>query len=211
MNGADNRCGNRGGNRGDVHADTRVNNLILRSQRGDLEAFEELVRLFQGRVARLATYIVGPENAEDAVQDVFVRVYRSLPGYRFRASFSTWLYRVALNICYDRLRSQKRRRVQEVSLEERRSFVESQGVKAVGGAFLTSDAMIEKRELEIALKECLARLSDKHRDVLVLHDIEGLTYDEISAVVGCLPGTVKSRLFYARSQLRELLASYLGG
>lgn len=192
------------------NADARVNDLILRSQRGDLEAFEELVRRYQGNVARLATYVVGHDYAEDVAQDVFVRLYRSLPSYRFRANFSTWLYRVALNICYDRLRLLKRRRAREVSLDDRLALVEAEGIKAAGGAVFMPDAALQQRELAMALKDGIAKLSDKHRDVLVLHDIEGLTYEETAAVIGCLPGTVKSRLFYARTRLKQLLAAHLG-
>ncbi len=190
-------------------SDAHIKNLILRSQSGNLEAFEELVRLFQGAIIRLATYLVGPDQADDVAQDVFVRVYRGLGAYRFRASFSTWLYRVSLNVCYDRLRSVKRRRSREVSYEDRIDLVESEGLRAVGSTILIPDEALQSRELALTVRESLAQLSDKHRNVLVLHDIEGLTYDEIAAVVGCFPGTVKSRLFYARAHLKQLLEEYL--
>lgn len=171
--------------------------LIQRCQEGDQEAFRQLFRRYRERVYHVALRTLG-EGAlvEDVVQEVFVSVYKSLPGYKARSRFETWLYRVTVNVCLQHVR---KKRVATVPLDEVRVVDRAQ----------TPDRVSEQRELEAAVQNALLRLKPKHRMVVVLHDMEGLTEGEIGEIMRCPKGTVKSRLHYARRKLRELLRERL--
>ncbi len=172
------------------------------------DAFEQLVEAYQDKVYALCCRMLGPAEAEDATQDVFLRVFRSLAHFRRQAAVSTWIYQIALNLCRDRLRHRRRReRLALVSLDDPADD-EGHRAKEVPDGRRALDDQVQQRELERVLQRALAALSDKHRTVIVLHDLEGLTYQEIAEIVGCSVGTVKSRLFYARAHLRRLLAAY---
>lgn len=197
-------AGRRRGRRGPAHERTRA--LIDRCLTGDVRAFETLVTSHYRQVYSYAARTVGPDAADDVAQDVFLRVYRWLPKYRGEASFATWLFRIAHNVCSD----YRRRRRREPGLYW-------QGEAGADGALVhraeeaatdpgaDPQQRIEAMELHDALHQALARLSDKHRAVLVLHDMHGFRYDEIKDIVGCSLGTVRSRLHYARRALKEIL------
>jgi len=171
--------------------------LIQRCQEGDQEAFRQLFRRYRGMVYNVAFRTMGEDAfVEDVVQEVFVNVYKSLPGYKARARFETWLYRVTVNVCLQRLR---KKQVATVPLDD---------VPVVDRA-PAPDRAAEQREMEAAVQSALLQLKPKHRMVVVLHDMEGLTEGEIGEIMRCPKGTVKSRLHYARGKLRELLRERL--
>lgn len=185
--------------------------LVERVQHGDLEAFEVLVRRYQHRVYNHVSRMVGPgEDATDLTQDIFVKVYRSLNRFRRQASFQTWLYRVTTNLCVDRHRRSQRApqvtRSLEAPLETDAGEVETE----VPDWDDNPERRMMTQELQQQVKVAILQLSDKLRPVIVMHDLEGQSYEEIAAALRIPLGTVKSRLFNARAALKELLTPYLG-
>ena len=175
--------------------------LIERVAAGDEEAAETLFRRHRSGVYRLAFGILTDADAAmDAVQETFVRVFAASGRFRKGARFTTWLYRIALNCCYDALR---RRRVRPEEPAEKEVFDLRQ--RDCEGP----SEGAQRRELQAALSEAVNRLSPKLRRVFVLRFFNELSYEQIAQVVGCSIGTVMSRLFYARQRLRELLKDYL--
>ncbi|MBO8142825.1 MAG: sigma-70 family RNA polymerase sigma factor [Firmicutes bacterium] len=185
--------------------------LIERCLTGDVRAFETLVRDHQSQVYAYACRMVGREAAEDVTQEVFLRVYRRLHTYRQEADFRTWLLRIAYNACIDHLRQWRRRREQLVSLDGGEAPMDAAALPAEGPQASDPHARAERREFAQVLQQALLQLTEKHRAVIVLHDMHGLSYEEVGKVLGCSLGTVKSRLFYARRALREQLRPYVAG
>jgi RNA polymerase sigma-70 factor (ECF subfamily) len=180
-------------------ADRGDDDLVLRHRYGDLSAFDELYQRFSPMVYHLALRLSGDaEEASDLTQDVFLRVYRHLEGFRGRSTLRTWIYRVALNQCRTRL---ARRRPLTQGLAE-------EGVE--GGAPL-ADPGRGPEELALAhdagrrVAQALAALPLVFREAVVLRDLEDLAYEEIAAVLGVRIGTVRSRIARGREQLRQLL------
>jgi len=168
--------------------------LVERCQRGDAEAFRELFRAHRDDVARLAQRMLGARtDLEDIVQEVFLQVHRSIRDFRHGARFSTWLYRVTVNVVLMHRRAAKSRPVfmdvpDGLTAVDRRPF---------------ADEQLERQRRVTAFHRLLDRLSEKKRVVFVLHELEGLAPGEIAKIVGSPVLTVRTRLFYAR---RELLA-----
>ncbi len=173
--------------------------LIARAQAGDEKAFGELFVRHRGDVTRLVYRVLGPSSdVEDVVQDVFVHVYRSLPKFRGDAKFSTWLYRLTLNVARMHLRrGRSRPRFADVEVPEARRD---------GKPPETPDLVHERGERVRALYALLETLSEKKRTVLVLHDLEGMPAKEIAEVVDAPVLTVRTRLFYARKELYAAIA-----
>ncbi len=180
--------------------------LVGRARGGDEAAFEELVRRHEGEVFRLCRRLLGNrEDALDAAQDTFVRVFRALPRFRGEASFRTWVYGIALNVCRNALASAPRRAAaRSVPLDA--DPVEGGAPVSLDDGRASPERVAYGRQLGRALEEALAALSPDHREVIVLREVEGLEYEEMAAVLGCRPGTVKSRLARARAALLERLA-----
>jgi RNA polymerase sigma-70 factor, ECF subfamily len=173
--------------------------LVKRAQRGDREAFGALVQRYQQRVVGVARALV--HNMDDAVelgQETFIRAFQNLPRFEGRSSFSTWLYRIASNLAIDWRRRETRYPVAygEEAENELRRIPSGQG---------DSYRAVVRDELSRKVREALNQLTAEHREVILLREMEGLSYEEISEVLGCPKGTVMSRLHYARSQLRDLL------
>jgi RNA polymerase sigma-70 factor (ECF subfamily) len=178
--------------------------LIRLSQEGNGEAFGQLVERYKTKVFSLAyNWTQDRTAADDLAQEVFIKAYFSLPKFKSKSRFGTWLYRIAMNHIKDYLRKNKRR-TKETSLE------------ALGNIDLTAEN-VSSREEEQAVERRkslvqagLESLPEKHRTILTLRDVQGLSYEEIAEILGLSPGTVDSRLFRARRKLRERLAPYLG-
>lgn len=177
--------------------------LVARAQSGDLVAFEELVTLYEKKVYNLAYRMIGNrDDAADLAQEVFIKVFRSLGRFRSDSSFSTWLYRVARNTCLDQLR---RRRPATVSLDEPLDTGEGVLPRQLEGGRGNPEKALERRELMDNLQALFATLPDEYRLALILRDLHGLSYEEISAVLECSLGTVKSRIHRARQEMKEKL------
>lgn len=170
--------------------------LVARCQSGDRSAFQELFRKHRADVARLVQRMMGPgADLEDVVQEVFFQVHRSIKDFRSQSRFSTWLYRVTVNVVLMQRRAAKSRPVL-VGLPEGISPPDR-------GPMPDEDAA--RRARIAAFARILDKLSEKKRTVFVLHELEGMAATEISEVVGAPVLTVRTRLFYARKELTELL------
>ncbi len=177
--------------------------LVRRCQEGDLGAFQELVERYEGRIYTLACSIVGDrEAAQDAAQETFIRAYQALFDFRIESGFYTWLYRIAVNVCLNAARKE-RRRPDNVSLETLMESGRIASERLFGSSPLEND--IERAQLQETIQAVLNSLSADHRAVVVLKDIEDLSQEEIAEVLGCSVGTVKSRLSRARERLMDLL------
>ena len=173
--------------------------LIQRAQAGDQAAFSELFRRHRGDVTRLVFRVIGPSaDVEDVVQDVFVHVYRSLPRFRGDSKFSTWLYRLTVNVARMHLRrGRSRPRFADVPVPD--APRDAQPIEM-------PDQKAEQSERVLALYSLLDSLSEKKRTVLVLHDFEGVPAKEIAEMVEAPVLTVRTRLFYARKELYAAIA-----
>lgn len=186
--------------------DPSDNELISRAQHGEVIAFEQLVHRYDRNVLAIATrFTRSAEDAQDLYQEVFLRVYRGLAGFRFESQFSTWLYRVATNVC---LSFQRRgRKVKQVSLDE--TFENSAPVHAVEATAAEANPEKHYRNTEISTRvnDALSVLSEQQRMVFILKHYEGLKLSEIAEMMDCAEGTVKRYLFVATRKLRAQLKS----
>jgi RNA polymerase sigma-70 factor (ECF subfamily) len=173
--------------------------LIRRARKGDGRAFSALVERYQRRVAGVAMAVVhNQDDALEIAQEAFVRAYQNLRKFEERSSFSTWLYRITANLAIDFRRREGRYTV----LRGEEGETELARVPSDRG---DSFAETARGELGQRLSDALSELTPEHRTVILLREVEGLSYDEISEVLDCPRGTVMSRLHYARNHLRGLL------
>jgi RNA polymerase sigma-70 factor (ECF subfamily) len=174
--------------------------LILRSQDGDGEAFGVLVERYKGKVFSLAYgFTRDRAAADDLAQEVFIKAYFSLPRFRARSEFGTWLYRIAVNHAKDYMRK-NRSRLRDISLED-------VGEQRLASAEKSQDDVRDEEERRALVLSALERLPEKYRVILTLRDIEGMSYEDISRILDLSPGTVDSRLHRARQKLRQRLTS----
>lgn len=180
---------------------------VARFLRGEAEAFESLVSRHEAEVFRIGMRLLGDrEDAMEAAQEVFLRIYRSLPHFRGDASFRTWLVGIAINVARNRLASAGRRqREREGPLLARPAEDGDAFELPVPATDPDPEQALYGKELGEALSVAMGRLSGEHREVLVLREVLSMEYDEMAAVLGCALGTVKSRLARARDALRENL------
>jgi RNA polymerase sigma-70 factor (ECF subfamily) len=180
--------------------------LVRRARKGDPSAFSLLVSAHEKRIYNLALRMTcSPEDAMDVAQEAFLKAFTSLRDFRGDCSFSTWLYRIASNVCLDQLR--KRHRVAVTSLDKPVTTCEGQAGRQVADPGDGPEEMAERREVQDAVRASIESLQPEHRIVILLRDIHGLSYDEISTILNCSLGTVKSRLNRARGSLRRALSS----
>ena len=176
--------------------------LIDHLREGDETALAPLVKKYQRMVHRLALQITNNhEDANDVMQETFIKVYQSIHTFRQEAAFETWVYKIAVNQALNYVKMRKRRR--ESSLE---NDDESELLTDVRN---DPQILAEKAELRHWVTKAVNSLSLKHRMVVILHELEGLTHPEIASILNCSEGTVRSRLHYARKQLRVLLKPYV--
>lgn len=177
--------------------------LIARCRAGDVAAFDEIVKQQQNRIYNLCYWMLNdPEEAADAAQDAFVRAFRSLDHFRGDAAFGTWLHRIAVNVCLDAARRRKRAAVPFSTLDSDAESVREQEPADAGHS---PAEIADRQERRRAINEALATLSENHRTVLILLDIQGHAYEEVATMLDLPLGTVKSRLNRARLALREKL------
>jgi RNA polymerase sigma-70 factor (ECF subfamily) len=183
--------------------------LVKQVCNGEESAFRALVERHYQKVFGLAMSMVrNREDALDVTQETFLHVHRSIGGFRFSAKFSTWLYRIATNLCLDHFRRASR---SPRTIELPPSEEETAPMQWEDPAAERPDNAVHRSEVRRALEGAFAQLSPPHRAVMVLREVEGLSYEEIAAVVGCSIGTVMSRLHYARKRLQTLLTPYRPG
>lgn len=182
--------------------------LIDRCRRQDVEAFGRFVDTYQNRVYGFVRRMIpNQEEAADVTQEVFIRAYQSFGRFDGRSSVRTWLFRIAHNLCIDRVRKTDRS-PNEVALVDPLEGVEEIDV---ADTRWQPDQLVMNDELMEVVEEGIRTMSEKLRSVLLLHDKEDMQYEEIAALLNIPVGTVKSRLFLARAHLQEVLRNYLGG
>lgn len=185
--------------------------LVKRAKKGDKDAYRELVERYQQRVLSVALGVIGnPHDAEDIVQDGFLKAYKNLDSFKGNSSFYTWLYRIVFNLSIDL--SRKAYRKNEYSSDDSSkmdALSYSTGAKAdlYMGKIAAPDKEFESSQIREGFRAALAELTEEHRAVVVLREIDGLSYAEISEVLGCSKGTVMSRLHHARKKLQSSLRS----
>jgi RNA polymerase sigma factor (sigma-70 family) len=182
--------------------------LVDRARGGDLKAYDELVRRYQERIYATVYHMTSNhEDANDLAQESFVKAYQALKSFKGGSSFYTWLYRIAVNKTINFLKQRKNR--QHMSLND----IDFNAEHDPDLVALISDKTPRREaglnELQEKLNAALLKLSEHHRLAVVLHDVQGLSHEEIAKVMHCNIGTVRSRLFYARQQLQALLADYV--
>ena len=182
--------------------------LVKQAQRGDFEAYDELVRRHQERIyATLYNMTSNHEDAHDLAKEAFIKGFRALKSFKGEASFFTWIYRIAVNRTINFLKQRKRR--PQMSLNDLDYRVEHDPDFIALISENTPRRDLNLLELQEKLNEAMQKLSHIHRLVVTLHDIQGLSHDEIGKIMDCNTGTVRSRLFYARQQLQAYLSDYL--
>jgi RNA polymerase sigma-70 factor (ECF subfamily) len=176
--------------------------LVARSIGGDTQSFNELILRWERPIYALAYRTIGrEEDARDVCQETFLRAFRALPGFRGQAKFSSWLYRIALNLCRDWIR--RERRAQVVQAPENVDLVEM--ASALEPTESVED-LVARKDLARAVERAMAGLPEEQRTAIVLKEYHGLTFQEIADLVGCPLSTVKTRLYQGLTVLRRELA-----
>ncbi|MBP7177250.1 MAG: sigma-70 family RNA polymerase sigma factor [Thermoclostridium sp.] len=184
--------------------DTTEKNLVELSAGGDIEAFETLIQAHQKKVYNIALRMTkNPEDAQELAQDTLVRAFVSIKKFRGEASFSTWLYRIAMNVCTDFLR--KRNKAVVISMEQGAAGSENEQPIQLPEEGPGPDEQSEKRQLRQLVKSAMDSLSAEHRQVLVLRDLMDLSYKDIAHSLDVSEGTIKSRINRAREGLKQVI------
>ena len=172
--------------------------LVLRCQDGDKSAMDTIMRRYQHWVYNIAYGMLGnPEDASDVAQDVFLWLWENIGQFRFRSAFATWLYRIVTNRCLNVKNKKRRRKTEPMEIDDSQPWVLIDTASPEKAVLLA-----EQREI---LQTALAKLGDDYRKVIILREIRNLSYDELSEVLGCSVGRVKSRLHEARKALRKFV------
>ena len=182
--------------------------LVRRAKSGDLAAYDELVRRYQERIyATLYHMTANHEDANDLAQEAFIKAYHSLRSFKGDSTFFTWLYRIAVNRTINFLKQRKHKTHLSLNDLDFNAEHDPDLVALISDKTPRREAGLT--ELQEKLNAAMLQLSDTHRLVVALHDVQGLSHEEISRIMDCNVGTVRSRLFYARQQLQSLLSDYL--
>lgn len=183
--------------------------LILQCQAGDADAFRELVQRYQRRVYAVAFGLVrDPDDAMDVAQEAFIKVHRNLSRFKGTSSFYTWMYRIVVNLCIDHLRKAKRQQAAEYD-DTRAQNTDLAPTMTANTSHMDPGKALQRRRLREAMNDAMATLSPSHRAVILLREVEGLSYSEMAEALECAKGTVMSRLFHARRNLQRALRARL--
>lgn len=182
--------------------------LVDRARRGDMAAYDELVQRYQQRIYATVYHMTSNhEDANDLAQEAFIKAYQALKSFKGGSSFYTWVYRIAVNKTINFLKQRKNRT--HMSLNDLDFNAENDPDLVALTSEKTPRREANLTELQEKLNEAMQQLSEQHRLVVTLHDVQGLSHEEIAAIMECNIGTVRSRLFYARQQLQGYLSDYL--
>jgi RNA polymerase sigma-70 factor (ECF subfamily) len=182
--------------------------LVERARQGDLAAYDDLVRRYQERIyATIYHMTSNHEDANDLAQESFIKAFQALNSFKGDSSFFTWVYRIAVNKTINFLKQRKARA--HLSLDDVDISLENDPDLVALVSHQTPRRDLSLSELHEKLNGAMQKLSDDHRLVIILHDIQGLSHEEISKIMDCNIGTVRSRLFYARQQMQAYLSDYL--
>ena len=175
--------------------------LVSRSQSGDVDSFNQLILRWERPIYALAYRVIGrEEDARDVCQETFLRAYRALPGFKGEAKFSSWLYRITLNLCRDWIRKQRRAPVSQLPED-----VDLLEIAAATGPTESIEDLAARRELTAVVEAAMALLPAEQRTAIILKEYHGMTFQEIADMQGCPLSTVKTRLYQGLSVLRRHL------
>jgi RNA polymerase sigma-70 factor (ECF subfamily) len=180
---------------------TTDDELVARSMGGDLESFNQLVVRWERPIYALAYRVIGrEEDARDVAQETFLRAFRALSGFKGQAKFSSWLYRITLNLCRDWIRRERRTPVSQAP--EGVDLIELAGETEPSESI---EELVSRRELGRAVAKAMALLPDEQRTAIILKEYHGLTFQEIADLLDCPLSTVKTRLYQGLTVLRKQL------
>jgi RNA polymerase sigma-70 factor (ECF subfamily) len=175
--------------------------LVTRSQGGDVESFNQLILRWERPIYALAFRVLGREDdARDVCQEAFLRAFRALPGFKGQAKFSSWLYRITLNLCRDWMRKHRRTPVSQLP-----EGVEALALAEAGGPSVSIEDLAARRELTAVVARAMESLPEEQRTAIVLKEYHGMTFQEIADLQGCPLSTVKTRLYQGLVVLRRHL------
>lgn len=184
--------------------DNQETELLKRAVAGDTDAFADLVDRYAGRLYGVCFSILGNHaDAQDCVQEAFLKAFRTMHRFHFSSSFYTWIYRIAANTCYDLLRHNQRRPTD--SLDEPSTYQDGDQYRQISDQGLLPDDQLVQKETVHTVRRALKRLPENLQRLIILRDLEGLSYENIAEMEKLRPGTVKSRLFRARVALADQL------
>jgi len=175
--------------------------LVARSMGGDAESFNQLILRWERPIYALAYRVIGrEEDARDVCQETFLRAFRALPGFKRQAKFSSWIYRIALNLCRDWIRRQRRAPVMQMP-----EGVDPGELMADQGPVESIEDLVGRRQLSEVVEEAMALLPEEQRTAIILKEYHGMTFQEIADMQGCPLSTVKTRLYQGLTVLRRHL------
>ena len=175
--------------------------LVARSRTGDMDSFNQLILRWERPIYALAYRVIGQEeDARDVAQETFLRAFRALPGFKGQAKFSSWIYRIALNLCRDWIRRKRRTPVSQLPED-----VDLSELAAEQGPSESVEDLVARRELSAVVEEAMALLPEEQRTAVILKEYHGMTFQEIADLQGCPLSTVKTRLYQGLSVLRKHL------
>lgn len=178
--------------------------LVHKAKKGSIAAFEELILEYETKIYNIAYRMLhNEEDAKDLSQEIFVKVFENIHKFKGDSKFSTWLYRIATNTCIDELRRRKGKEV--YSIDEEVQTEEGVLTKEYTDTKPSPEDVVVNKEVSYQIKLAINNLSEEHRTAIILRDLQGFGYNEISQILECSLGTVKSRISRARTQLKELL------
>lgn len=185
--------------------------LMLEFQKGDISSFEKLVQKHKESIINIIYQFIGErDEAEDLAVEVFLRVYRAAKKYQAKAKFTTWLYKITTNLCLNEIR--KKAKLQTISLSKPISAGEEKEeelIEKIADAAPSPQQILEKKERNALIRKAIDSLPAKQRMATILQIYEGLSYKEISRILGCSVKSVERRLYWARTNLKEKLSPYL--
>jgi RNA polymerase sigma-70 factor (ECF subfamily) len=175
--------------------------LVARAQGGDVDSFNQLILRWERPIYALAYRVIGrEEDARDVSQEAFLRAFRALPGFKGQAKFSSWLYRIALNLCRDWIRKQRRAAVQQMP-----EGVDPVEMAGEAGPAESIEDLVARKELSAVVGEAMALLPEEQRTAIILKEYHGMTFQEIADLQGCPLSTVKTRLYQGLTVVRRHL------
>jgi RNA polymerase sigma-70 factor (ECF subfamily) len=191
--------------------DSDDHELVAAAQAGDRRAFQELYQRYERKVYAVAYgFLRNQEDALDVLQEAFIKVHRYLPNFEGQSSFYTWLYRIVANLCIDHLRRSGRKR--DVEFDDRLRHEEAADapgeMSPIANVGDPAQA-VKNKEILAAVEASLDKLSDKHRAVIVMRELQGMSYADMAQAMNCSKGTIMSRLFHARRNMQKLLKERL--
>jgi RNA polymerase sigma-70 factor (ECF subfamily) len=189
-------------------ASSRADTVLIRAvQAGDMASFDKLVLKHKDRLFNLVYWFLGDyHEADDCAQEIFIKVFKSIKKFRFESAFSTWIYRIAVNTCKNRIKSSAHRwKKKTVSLETSNGSKNGNPISEIVNGSPTPVMALEKKERMMRIQKAINSLPEEQNQVVLLRDIQGLSYQDISDITGLNLGTVKSRLARGRLELKNQL------